>query len=56
MYTYHNRACKTMTEQIINQNHSIFIFITKKAFQNHAQAALDTSAIDQSADLCLLSA
>jgi len=23
----------------------------KKAFQNHAQAALDTSAIDQSADL-----
>jgi len=31
-------------------------FITKKTFQNHAQAALDTSAIDQSADLCLVSA
>jgi len=31
-------------------------FITKKAFQNHAQAALDISAIDQSADLCLVSA
>jgi len=26
----------------------------KKAFQIHAQAALDTSAIDQSADLCLV--
>jgi len=31
-------------------------FITKKAFQNHAQAALDTSAIERSADLCLVSA
>jgi len=31
-------------------------FITKKAFQeNHAQAALDTSAIDQNDDLCLVS-
>jgi len=28
----------------------------KKAFRIHAQAALDTSAIDQSADLCLVSA
>jgi len=28
----------------------------KKAFQIHVQAALDTSAIDQSADLCLVSA
>jgi len=28
----------------------------KKAFQIHAQAALDTSAIDQSIDLCLVSA
>jgi len=27
-----------------------------KAFQNHAQAALDTSAMDHSADLCLVSA
>jgi len=35
-------------------NHSIFK--TKKAFQIHAQAALDTSAIHQSADLCLVSA
>jgi len=32
------------------------LFITTKAFQNHAQAALDTSAIDQSADICLVSA
>jgi len=31
-------------------------FVTKKAFQNHAQAALDTSAKTQSADLCLVSA
>jgi len=28
----------------------------KKAFQNHAQAALDISATDESADLCLVSA
>jgi len=28
----------------------------KKALQIHAQAALDASAIDQSADLCLVSA
>jgi len=36
-------------------NHSIFK--TKKAlFQNNAQAALDTPAIDQSADLCPVSA
>jgi len=28
----------------------------KKAFQNHTQAALDISAIDKSADLCLISA
>jgi len=31
-------------------------FITNKAFQNDAQAALDTSAIYQSGDLCLGSA
>jgi len=31
-------------------------FITKKALQNHAQAALDTSALDQSAELRLVSA
>jgi len=30
-------------------------FITKKAFQNHAEAALDTPAIDWSADPCLVS-
>jgi len=31
-------------------------FITKKAYQNHTQAALETSAIDQSSDLFLVSA
>jgi len=28
----------------------------KKAFQNHAQVALDIPATDESADLCLVSA
>jgi len=34
------------------------LYYDKKACQNHAQAALDTYdiAIDQSADLCLVSA
>jgi len=30
--------------------------IQKQAFQNHAQAALDVSTIDKSADLCQVSA
>jgi len=29
-------------------------FKTKTALQKHAQAALDTSVIDQSADVCLV--
>jgi len=45
-------ACKTMNRFSTTASS----FITKKSFQNHAQAALDTSAIDQSADLCLVSA
>ena len=41
-------------EQILS--HIIFIHNKKKAFQNLAQAALDASAIDQSTDLCPVSA
>jgi len=47
LHSYHNQCTR---KTILNHS----IFKTKKAFQINAQAALDKSAIDQSADLCLV--
>ena len=42
-------TCKTINK--FSATASSFITKKQKAFQNHAQVAADTSAIDQSADL-----
>jgi len=51
-YPSQSCACKIMNRFSTTASS----FITKNAFQNHAQATLDTSATDQSADLYLVSA
>jgi len=52
----HSYLSQCAIKQLTDSQPTASSFITKKAFQNHAQAALDTSAINQNADLCLVSA
>jgi len=52
IHTYHKCACKTMNSFSTTASS----FVTKKAFQNHAQAALDIAVVGQSAELCPASA
>jgi len=50
LHSYHNAPVKQWTDSQPQHLQN-----KKKAFQNHAQAALDISAIDKSADLYLVS-
>jgi len=54
-FTYISQSVRpSNNEEILN--HSMPSSKSKKAFQIHAQAALEISSIDQTAGLCLVSA